>query len=131
MQKTKSYRNQSMEQSTKGGGVMKKESKNFPLEVKIKDNQLIISIGIATLSCAFERSDYANPFDEKNGDFNQILKVVDSLEFAKGVVMALEREEGDGATPIHLLLDSACEAASEDGCEGIDVVERTTKRGQK
>lgn len=48
------------------------------------------------------------------------MRVTDPVKFAKGVCYALNDEEEDGTTPVHLLFDKAFEKALEDGSEGVE-----------
>jgi hypothetical protein len=81
---------------------------NKPLIIKVRNDELQISIGINTLEYVFEHSDYGAS-----------LQVSNPLEFAKDVARALEDEEEDGTTLCHRLLDKACKEACEQGSEWI------------
>lgn len=90
-----------------------------PLRVSVKDGRLVISIGVETLCFAAE---HCNLFYDGEKD-RYTLKVTDKATFAKEVVRALEHEEEDGTTPVHLLFDNAFEYAVGDGCEGVEYTE--------
>lgn len=88
---------------------------NRPLTVVVEDGELRISIGIDTLAYAIEM----NP---DQGD-EQRFVITDNAEFADGVAAALQEEEEDGTTPVHLLFDAAAQAAIEAGASGIGLEE--------
>jgi len=88
---------------------------NRPLEVSIASGRLIISIGVDTLASAAERC--LRFYDGERDRYT--LTVTDKEKFATEVVRALQHEEEDGTTPLHVLLDDAFEAAVDDGCEGV------------
>jgi hypothetical protein len=48
-------------------------------------------------------------------------KVIDATRFAKDIVNALNDEQEDGTTPVHVLLDTAFEKAIEDGSQGVEL----------
>lgn len=75
------------------------------LKVRIEKGQLIISIGIDTLAFAFDNGEYAY----------ELFKVSNIKGFAKDVLYELLREEEDGTTPVHRLLDEVCNEAAEQG----------------
>jgi hypothetical protein len=98
---------------------------NRPLEVVIKDGQLIVRIGLDVLAYSAEQcrnrlnrtpllvdspGEYAAPY----------AKVVDKMELARDVKHELMREKEDGTMPIHVLLDNAILAAFEDGSTAFD-----------
>lgn len=86
------------------------------MAVKIKGGVLTISIGVETLKFAAERhEEFWLPATDK---YSMIVSNAD--RFAKDVLLELEREEEDGSTPVHLLLDKAIYQASEQGSEGLD-----------
>jgi hypothetical protein len=93
---------------------------NAELEVKIENDELVIHIGISTL-CASVRN--CSVIDEAvmnaDGDESSVV-IYDETVFATGIISALGREEEDGSTLIHRMLDNAAESAIESGCEGIE-----------
>ena len=92
--------------------------KDSPLKTEIKDDKLIISIGIDTLAfCAEHCPELYN--DETNPE-PPFIKVADNLELAKDVMYMINKEEEDGTTPLHILLDEAIIAAIEDGSLAFD-----------
>lgn len=90
-----------------------------PLEVTVSNKVLRISIGVDILASAFDFSEFAKQFSSDLGEEVQLFKVEDPVAFAKDVKNELEREEEDGTTPVHKLLDAACEAAVENGSEAV------------
>ena len=90
------------------------------LRVSVKQGQLVIAIGVETLAFAFENSPYANPWDDKACDYVRRLKVADVGAFAVDVAYELKDEEEDGTTLVHALLDRACQAAAENGSQGVE-----------
>ena len=86
-----------------------------PLCVEVHDGKLVISVGIDTLAFAAE---HCNRFYDGHKDA-YTMRVTDKSVFAREVVRALLREEEDGTTLVHVLLDDAFEAAVGDGCDGV------------
>lgn len=76
-----------------------------PLTVEIKDECLSITVGVKTLAFAITH----NP--------ELKLNVTDAKGFAQDVLHELQREQEDGTTPVHLLLDKAADEAAEQGSE--------------
>ena len=99
-----------------------KANKDAPLSVEVKEDQLVISIGIDTLAYCFDHSEFAAPFDEEECEWVPKYKVISPAEFAKDVMYELDREEEDGSTPLNLLLDKMCEEAANNGSLGIEEV---------
>jgi hypothetical protein len=58
-----------------------------PLDVSVKDGQLVIAIGVQTLAHAVTYSDWANPFDEDAHDYIRTFAISDEQEFAKDVLV--------------------------------------------
>lgn len=82
--------------------------KDQPLQVEVKEGILSISIGIETFKyCVNNYHDY----DTFNFD------ITDADGFAKEVVRELEREQEDGTTPVHILLDKAANDAVDNGSQ--------------
>lgn len=86
-----------------------------PLSVSIKDGKLIISIGVNVIAFAAEHCE--RYYDGEKDKYT--LKVTNKEKFAREIRRALQAEEEDGTTPLHVLFDDATEAAVEDGCEGV------------
>lgn len=80
------------------------------LSVKIEDGQLKISIGIALLAFAVQGQD----------QWPEEFYVSDIREFAKSMARQLQREEEDGTTPVHRMLDAAADEVLEQGDDGVD-----------
>ena len=98
-----------------------KSAHDAPLAVNVTgDGRLCVQIGIATLAFACERQEDHNPYNESTGGFKRLYRVTDAVAFAGEVRVELCREEENGATPLTDLLDKACTAAIENGCEGVE-----------
>lgn len=80
------------------------------LSVVIEGGQLKISIGIALLAFAVQSQD----------SWPEEFAVVDLREFAKSMARQLQREEEDGTTPVHRMLDAAADEVLERGDDGVD-----------
>ncbi len=91
-----------------------------PLTVEVKDGVLQIRLGVETLKVVAERMESCNPFNEETGEFEQLWRIVEPLEFAEDVVRALTNEREDGSTKLTDLIDAACLAAIEDGSLGVE-----------
>jgi hypothetical protein len=96
------------------------KNEDSPMEVKVDQGVLMISIGIDTLAWAFEHQDDNNPWLDSAHDFVQSLKVIDPLQFAKDVACEITREEEDGTSPLHLFFDKMCNEACDQGSGGVD-----------
>lgn len=98
-----------------------KKGAEQPLSALIEKEVLVISIGVKTLAAATENCSALERFYEfgpKMGQFEGP-KVFDPALFAAAVLDELEREEEDGTTPVHVLLDAAAEAAIQNGADGV------------
>lgn len=84
--------------------------KNTPLNVEIKNDQLIISIGIDTLAFAIENADKCDLYN---------IKIENSEGFAKDLLNELLQENEVGETLMSDMLDSAAVQAIEQGSEFI------------
>jgi hypothetical protein len=82
------------------------KGKDDGLAVALVDGRLVISIGVNTLAHATAYAD--DP-----------VKIVDPDLAAEEIVRELTREEEDGTTPVHKLLDKAVFDAWENGGEGF------------
>jgi hypothetical protein len=89
-----------------------------PLEVKVGDGQLVISIGIDTLVWALRHGDDFLKYDEERNVYLGY-RVTDAVGFAKDVAHVLDREDEVGTTPIHLLFDRAMDSAINDGSVAV------------
>ena len=87
--------------------------RDAPLRCVIEDNQLVIRIGVATLVYAVNVG-LNDEYPE-----GQEPQVTDEDVFAAAILEQLEREDDEGTTCVHILLDEAAKAAIEDGCEGV------------
>lgn len=99
---------------------MSKKTENEGLKVEIKHGRLVISIGTKALAESFELGPGNEEYDESIPDFKKRYKVTDHRAFAKEVLMALDNEDEDGSSLVTDLLDKACEAAIDDGADGIE-----------
>lgn len=96
-----------------------------PLAINVEDGKLVISIGISTLTFAFETSEQNNPFNDTLNDFETTYRVTNELQFANEVRRALCDEQEDGSTILTDLLDKAYWNAIDDGCEGVEEIHET------
>jgi len=80
------------------------------LSVKIEDGQLKISIGVALLAFAIQTQD----------EWPEEFYVSDIREFSKSLAHQLCREEEDGTTPVHRMLDAAAQEVLNQGDNGVD-----------
>lgn len=88
------------------------------LDVAIKKNKLVISIGVGALAFAVSQGEWAY---DGIGDAYR-LRITDAPAFAKLILDELCVEDGDsGLTPVHRLLDAAAEKAAESGGEGYEL----------
>lgn len=94
-----------------------------PLKVEVVKGRLVISIGVQTLAFAYTHSDLNNPYNEKTCEFQKLYEVTKPNDLAESVAMELNREEEDGTTPVHKMLDKVFEDVVENGGEGIEEVE--------
>lgn len=90
-----------------------KMTKDQPLVAKIEGQQLVIRIGIDTLAYSAEHCPRLYDYDKHDGP--PYCKVVNKEELAMDVIHELEREQEDGTTPLHLLLDQAIIDAMDGG----------------
>lgn len=86
-----------------------------PLQVKIVNDRLVISVGIEVLAFAAENCERF--YDGEKDAYT--LKVTDKAKFAIDVARELNREKENGETPVSVLLDQAFEDAVGDGSEGV------------
>jgi hypothetical protein len=93
-----------------------KKPQNTPLRCRVVGSVLTIEIGVDTLKKAAERHEsFWQPETDKYA-----VVVSNATQFAKDVRDELNREEEDGSTPLHILLDKAIEEAANNGSEGLD-----------
>lgn len=97
---------------------MAQNRRKRPLEVGLRDGVLSITIGVDTFRTAIEFAPDLEVYDEEEDDFARP-KIVDADAFAKDLLAELEREEEDGTTMVHRMLDRAAAEAMENGCFGI------------
>ena len=85
---------------------------DYPLQVRIEKGQLIISIGINTISDSVSRS----PTLEQ-ADYNY--RVTDPEQFVKDLISAMEVESENGDTPLNHFLDDMIMAAIDEGSTAV------------
>lgn len=90
--------------------------RNRPLTIAIEDGELVIRLGVETLAvvanyCPLMRQQF------EGGDPPKILDV-DLL--ANDVARELQREEEDGTTPVHGVIDAAILEAYEQGSAAFE-----------
>lgn len=81
------------------------------LSVEIEDGRLVIAIGIDALMTAIDTGPHSP------GELGY--RILDVNGFAADIAHALEREEDDGTTQVHRMLDKATEDAIEDGSSHV------------
>lgn len=86
-----------------------------PLRVVIKNNKLIIEIGLDTLKYAAEHCPRFYEYDKHIESGPPYCEVIDKMELAHDMVRALLYEKEDGSTPISDLIDECFVAAWGDG----------------
>lgn len=86
---------------------------NQPLEVRVENNRLEISIGIDTLAFAAEDNDSWHEWDGKQ--FVPIWKVVDNKGWAKDVAHEMQKDQEDGSSPLTNFLDKMFEKTIDQG----------------
>ena len=86
------------------------------LDVEIVDGELRIRIGVQTLAWAAENE----PPPGLWGDDARV-SVLHPDEWAEDVLRELLREQEDGTTEVHILLDSAMRQAAENGSAAVSV----------
>lgn len=79
----------------------------------IKGGYIVIRVPISALPVAYQAG-------IDSGFIEPRYRITNAKAFAKDVVRALNDEEEDGTTPIHRLMDKACEEAIEQGAEGVE-----------
>jgi hypothetical protein len=83
--------------------------RTLPLEVEIKNYELVIHIGLESLAYAADQSDLFNPYDPEKNNFVRQFQVSDAEEWAKDINRELTREEEDGSSMLTNLFDKAFE----------------------
>jgi hypothetical protein len=93
-------------------------SRKEPLRVEIRKGVLSIMIGVETLGHAIELSPKLERYNDESEDFDHPV-IVNADVFAKEIMVELSREEEDGTTPVHRMLDSVAMFAIEQGASGV------------
>ena len=102
---------------------------NKPLKVAIEGEELVIRVKLDTLVFAVQHDPQLQHYDRDLGDFFGP-EVVDRSQWAREMVSALQSEEEDGTTLVHLMLDKAALNAIESGAEGIHSAEDMADRAR-
>lgn len=95
-----------------------KDPDDEPLKVEVIGGRLVISIGVRCLAHAIEFAPALTRYNESADEFEHP-KVTDPLAFAHEIDAELSKEEEDGTTVVHRMLDKAAQSAIENGAEGI------------
>jgi hypothetical protein len=98
-------------------------AKDQRLVVEVKDDELVVRIGIDTLAFAANESDTFKPYDDQVGDWVQKYKVINPIAFAGDIKRAMLDEAEDGSSPLSRFLDKMDDAALDDGADGIEYPE--------
>lgn len=106
------------------GRPVEKPGRDSRLRTEIIDGELRISIGVDTLAGAHWEAPYNDYYDADARDFVKLCRVTNPDEFAKAVRHEIDREAENGDTPLYLFLDKVMLAAIENGCEGVEDIER-------
>lgn len=96
-------------------------TRDHGLSVEIRDGAIVIAIGVYTLRHAIS---LASNIDDPEGE----ILITDSDAFARDLVSELNREDEQGTTPVHRLLDQAAKDAVAQGCGGVDFDEMERRR---
>jgi len=88
----------------------KKLNKNAPLEAKIIDDKLVISIGYKTLAYAV-----THRYDPEYRHYS----IIDELGFVKDILRQLDKESEIGESPLTKLLDNCAEEAVNQGSQYV------------
>lgn len=92
-----------------------------PLTCEIKDGQLIIRVGIATLAFCATNEDTGVLIDrDGDGELLPSPKVGNAAEFANDVRLVLLHEEEDGSSQLTSFLDEAMREAADEGSLGLE-----------
>lgn len=97
--------------------LIKPDKGRFPELVSIEGEDIVIRITPDALRFASEHG-CLSTFSVAKNDFCKV-RVTDLAAWRKAILMALRREEENGDTPVHLMLDGCLEYAVEQGDEGI------------
>lgn len=87
--------------------------KDQQLTVEIVDDRLVISIGVGLLAFAVQAASDVSGWPED-------WYITDPAAFAKEIARTLEREEEDGTTPVHKMLDAAALETLEQGADAVE-----------
>lgn len=94
---------------------MSKQNKDKPLTVEVKDDQLIIKVGIGTIAhCTM--SEMGGPLNEKKVS----LREGQELQWAKDISYEINMEDDGGNTPLYKFLDKMMIKASENGSAALE-----------
>ena len=90
--------------------MSKKLNKNAPLEAKLIDDKLVISIGYSTLAYAV-----SHRVDPEYRTY----KILDELGFVKDILREINKESDFGESPLTKLLDNCAEEAVNQGSQYV------------
>lgn len=93
--------------------------RTLPLEVEVKNYELVIRIGLESLAYAADQSDLFNPYDPEKYKFVRQFQVTDAEDWAEDIKRELTREEEDGSSMLTNLFDKAFEKALDQGSLGV------------
>jgi hypothetical protein len=96
------------------------DGRQEPLNVRVADGRLVVSMGIDTLAYALKFAPWAAPYNETAHDYLSLYIVTDADELAKDVKRAMLDEAEDGSSPLTNFLDAMTKAAIEDGSLGVE-----------
>lgn len=87
--------------------------------VQIEGDDIVIRVSLAALIFASEHGCLCT-FSQLKSDFVKV-KIIDPVQWRGAIVRALRREQENGDTPVHLMLDDALKYAVDQGEEGIEI----------
>lgn len=89
-----------------------------PLTITIENGVMTIAVGLDVLAFATENHPDLYDAERDRGRY----KVTDPALFCREVIHELHREEEDGTTAVHVMLDTAILNAISDGAEGVEEI---------
>lgn len=87
--------------------------------VTVEGDDIVIRVSLDALVFATERGCLCT-FSKLKNDFRTV-KVHDPVQWRDAIVRALRREQENGDTPVHLMLDDALRYAADQGEEGVSI----------
>lgn len=98
------------------------KSKDKPLSCGVEGDQLVIRIGVSTLTFATR---------PKNGGILEDCYVSNEHQFAKDVANEMMHDAGEGPFPFPDFLDDMIKAAADSGSSGLTYPKRKFRRERK